>query len=725
MSLPTADARDRGDLRATPLVGRAFAAAAALYVLAAAGLAVWQAQAPDGGFATLAVLLTACGLALAGGLWWLVNARLLRAAAALAGEAAVIGHGSDGARVPPERFPELLPAVRALNELAERLNAARRDTARIVAESTAAAEEQKSRLGAVLRDLHEGVLVCNLQHQILLYNQTALDLLGLRDEIGLGRNLLHFLAPEPVTHALERLRLRVREGRHLTHAHGTTAQFVGGTRDGAVLLEGRMSVILQEGEASGDGSGMTGYVITLSDATRQLAALGRRDALLREATDGMRAPVANLRAALETLADTPELDSDSRAAFESAMLEASGTLAERLERVTTEYRGLITGSWPMSDIHTANLINLVCHRVAAGRQAGGDGFTVTPTGLPQWVHADSFGVVVLLDHLLGRLHGHSGAAAFDLSAVPEDRWVYIDVSWQGAPVPSGAVDAWLDDPLPDALGGLTVGDVLLHHRSTLWCEAVRGQEGAARLRLPLPPALSPPSAHVRRARTVARPEFFDFDLLHQPLVTSELGRSALERLHYVVFDTETTGLAPSAGDEILQIAAVRIVNGRILTGETFSSLVNPRRPIPPDSVRFHGITDAMVADAPPAELVLPQFRAFVSGAVMVAHNAAFDLKFLRLKERAAGVRFDGPVLDTMLLSRMLQGGDGDHTLDGIAQRLGIEVVDRHTALGDSLVTAAIFLRMIGMLKERRIATLDDAIRGANILVELAQRERVL
>lgn len=121
--------------------------------------------------------------------------------------------------------------------------------------------------------------------------------------------------------------------------------------------------------------------------------------------------------------------------------------------------------------------------------------------------------------------------------------------------------------------------------------------------------------------------------------------------------------------------------------------------------------------------MLPQFHLFVSGAVLVAHNAAFDLKFLKMKEKVSGVRFDHPVLDTMLLSRQLQGPDADHTLDGIAKRLGIQVVDRHTALGDSLLTAAIFLRFVDMLREQNVITLDDAIRSANILVELHARER--
>ena len=678
---------------------------------------------------TYAVVMTAACAAAVWGLWLAVDRFLLRAAETLSREAGLIAHGNAegavGGRVPLSRYGDLLPIARAVNELSDKLAQVRRDIARTVADHTAKAEEQKTQLAAVLRDLHEGVLVCNTKHQILLYNQTALDILHLAGDLGLGRSLLHFVVAEPVTHTLERLSLRVREGRHVNHEHGTTAQFVGATTDGRILLEGRMSAILQDADPTSDEPPtITGYVLTLSDATSELAALGQRDALLREATEGFRAPIANLRAAVETLYDAPDLGPGDRAAFESAMLESCDSLSQRLERVTTAYRNVVTGSWPMSDIHSNNLINLVAHRVGAETAT-----TVTLTGLPQWVHGDSHSLVLLFAYLIGRVQALTGATAYDLEAAgPQDgdRWVYLDLVWKGPAVPSATLDGWLDQTLPGGLGGLSAGDVLQHHRSTAWSEPLPndlpGCAGRARLRVPLPPAQSPRTAQPR-PRAGARPEFFDFGLLHQPLATSELGRTPLDRLHYVVFDTETTGLSPSTGDEIIQIAAVRVVGGRILTGETFNTLVDPRRPIPPESIPFHGITDGMVAGKPTIDTVLPQFRSFVSGAVMVAHNAAFDLKFLKMKERAAGVSFDCPVLDTMLLSRMLLGNDGDHTLDGIAERLGIAVVDRHTALGDSLVTAAVFLRMVEMLRERDVRTLDDAIRGANILVELAARER--
>ena len=214
------------------------------------------------------------------------------------------------------------------------------------------------------------------------------------------------------------------------------------------------------------------------------------------------------------------------------------------------------------------------------------------------------------------------------------------------------------------------------------------------------------------AKRLERPVFYDFDLFDRDFDTPDHD-IPLASLDFVVFDTETTGLNPSSGDEIVQIAAVRVVNGRILHSELFDRLANPGRSIPSVATRIHGITDAMVSDQPPAVEVVRSFHRFAKDDVLVAHNAAFDLKFFALKEQATGVSFDQPVLDTLLLSVVIQPDQTAHTLDAIAHRFGITIEGRHTALGDAVATAQVFIRMIEILNSRGIVTLSDAVEASN------------
>ena len=288
-------------------------------------------------------------------------------------------------------------------------------------------------------------------------------------------------------------------------------------------------------------------------------------------------------------------------------------------------------------------------------------------------------------------------------------------------MPSVLLSTWVEASLARDLGGLSLRDVLDRHHSDLWSQPDR--PGHARLRVPLPKA-----AHAGVERRVDplphRPEFYDFDLLHRVEATPEFGRRPLRSLTFVVFDTETTGLNP-VDDLVVSIAGVRIVNGRILTGETFNCLVNPGRPIAKASTLIHRITDDMVRDRPPIAVVLPQFKAFVGKAVLVAHNIAFDLSFLKAQEESCGIRFDNPVLDTMLLSATLHEHADDHTLDGLARRFGIEVRDRHTALGDSMAAAAALVAMFDGLEGRGICTLQDAVRASRVAIEVRARQAEL
>ncbi len=598
----------------------------------------------------------------------------------LAVELRAIAFGRQGKLIDRAQYATLPGLVDALNALAGALDMALVQRNEAVAAATAGAETEKARLGAVLNDLHQGVVVCNLRHQVVLYNQKALGLLRVSGELGLGRSLSALLGMDPVLHMLEVLLRRPESGPE-------SAPFITGTSDGRILLQGRMRLVRIDAD-------VTGYVISFDDVTASVSALARRDALLREVIDSLQGPVARLN---DVTCDPAQ---------------AAADISTALKMADEGYRSLLAGWWPMADINSAYLFGFVVNRLQDS------GLKVNRTGLPIWLHGDSHTLAVALEALLRCVAKGTGATEFDLGADIDGGHGWILISWRGGRVADHTLAEWQLAPISAALGGMTVRDVMRHHTHEDLVEEAR--DGRVTLRIALPPGREGQDRTDLARMLPPRPEFFDFNLLEQGR-PGRLGQLNLRDVTYVVFDTETTGLSPTQGDQIVSIAGVRIVNGRILTGETFSRVVNPGRGIPRESTRFHGITDQMVIDKPPLAVVLPQFKAYVADAVLVAHNAAFDLKFIRMRERESGVAFSNPVLDTMLLSSYVDGTPENQSLDAIAKRYGIPATDRHTALGDSLLTAAVLLRLIDALEAKGIHTLDDAMTTLNMTWELHHR----
>jgi DNA polymerase-3 subunit epsilon len=594
----------------------------------------------------------------------------------------------------------LVPAVAVLRQ---RLQRAAQENAAAVAEAAGRAEEQKRRLEAILLDLSEGVVVCNLQHQILLYNQTAAAFIDPPLTLGLGRSIFTAFTREPVQYALDRLRDRPQAA-----ATSVGDGFVCGTADGRRLLQARLGLVFDNEQQA------AGYVLALRDVSAELTAAARRDDLLQLATEGMRAPLANLRAAIETITQHPDLPSEQRAPFRQVILDESAALSERLEAVARGYRDLGGSHWLMAEIHSSDLLASLQRRLGVGGTP-----RVTAIGLPGWLYCDGLSLLVLLEHLLRHLSEHLGIAAFDIAFSRSGARVHLDIIWAGTPVAAAVIEGWLDRPLVGGLGPLSGRAVLQRHGSDLWSQA--GRPGEALLRLPLPSA--EPVVAAAAHPHPARPEFYDFDLLERPLPTGAWAERPLRQITYVVFDLETTGLRPSEGDDIIEMGGVRVVNGRVLTMETFDRLINPGRPIPKASIEFHGITDDMLTDKPPLSLVLPQFQAFAADAVLVAHNAAFDLKFLENGTAACGIRVEQPILDTLLISAFIDPAEPDHSLDAIAARLGFGFVRRHNALSDALVTAAILVRQIERLEERGVTRLAELLQATNMAARIRAQQR--
>lgn len=204
-----------------------------------------------------------------------------------------------------------------------------------------------------------------------------------------------------------------------------------------------------------------------------------------------------------------------------------------------------------------------------------------------------------------------------------------------------------------------------------------------------------------------------------PAPAPTLPAGPLDAVPYVAFDLETTGLRPSRGDAIVEVGAVRWEAGQA-TG-TFSTLVRPHRAIPAASTRYHGITDAMVADAPSAETALAAFRDFAAGAVLVAHNAAFDGTVLACAAERGAPALPNPILCSMVLAGWLDPREGDLSLDGLCGRAGIVIAGRHQALADAEATLLLWLALLARASASGVADLPELAARSRMAQRIAER----
>jgi len=201
-------------------------------------------------------------------------------------------------------------------------------------------------------------------------------------------------------------------------------------------------------------------------------------------------------------------------------------------------------------------------------------------------------------------------------------------------------------------------------------------------------------------------------------------RQNARSLRYVVFDLETTGLNLQH-DRVVSVAAYRVVDGRIALGDVFSSLVSPDRDIPSAAVKIHGIIPSMVDNAPSFTEVFEKFIAYLGTDILVGYHVGFDLHFLNVYMRKThGFPVQNLVLDAQPMCRSVcfpahlrsYAGRvrGHQDLDSAAKHFGIEIQERHTALGDALATAMIFQRILTAMEKNgpgRLKNLLAAGRG--------------
>lgn len=689
-----------------------------LAVLAAAGVAVWRDLGADEREILEPILNPRMGLLIMVGLVGAGAAAVFMKSfaqgalvlpARMADELGLIVGTDPARRLVPDGSPELRRIAEAVNALADQRRSLQEDVEARIREARLSVEEERNRLAALMSELSQSVVVCNLDGRILLYNNRArLQFKALSDApaaagggeiIGLGRSIYAVFERSLIVHALEGIQERIRR-----QSAQPVANFVTTTRAGQ-LLRAQMAPVLSSAEAEGDAV-VSGFVLMLDNITRNFETETRRDQMLHSLTEGSRSSLANLRAAAEML-EYPDLDSELRERFLKVIRDEVQGMSIRLDETANAFADSLKTRWPLDEMLGADLVAAAQRRVEKKLNL--------PTKLEEvdpevWVKVDSFSLLQAIGYLVSRLSDEFEVreVRFRLSAA--GRLAHLDLIWSGQAMSTETVMAWELEPMTFAgeSSPLTVRDVIERHDGEIWLQREKTQHRAF-FRLLLPSAL--PQEQVEASAFLkgdSRPEYYDFDLFKQTTASHALDDRLLSELTFTVFDTETTGLNPSEGDEIIQIGATRIVNGKLLKSESFEQLVDPLRELPEASTKIHGITPDMLVGQPPLAKVLPSFHAFAEDTVLVAHNAAFDMRFLQLKEASTGIRFTQPVLDTLLLSAVIHPSQESHRLEAICERMGVHVMGRHTAMGDAIVTGEVFLRMIPLLAEMGIRTLGEA-----------------
>jgi len=599
-----------------------------------------------------------------------------------------------------------------MNALVRQREALRGEIAERVLEGSRRVEQERSRLAALMSELTQSVVVCNLDGRVLLYNNRArLQFRALSDApalaggaelIGLGRSIYTVFDRQLVAHALESIQQRLHRG-----AATPSAQFVTVTKGGQ-LLRAVMAPVRDGGTADAP---LSGFVLMLDNITRDYERDSAQDQLLQGLTEGTRASLGNLQAAVEVL-DDPGLDGATRERFLAVVRDEAQAMARRLQALAARSTQEVKTRWPLEDMLGADLVAAALRRIEAACQVRTGTQEVDPA---LWLKVDSFALLQALSYLAGRLVDEFEVRAVTLRLQVAAGRAQLDLIWSGQAMSTETVMTWESEPMRfgTVTSPLSVRDVMQRHGGEFWFERDRVRHQAFfRCLLPLADAAGDPDdLNAAALHHDSRPEYYDFDLFRASESQHALDDRRLVELSYTVFDTETTGLDP-ASDQIIQIGAARLVNGKLLRQEGFEQLVDPQRDLPAAGIAIHGIQPEMVRGQPTIARVLPAFHTFVGDTVLVAHNAAFDMRFLQLAEGRSGVVFDHPVLDTLLLSALVHPNQESHRLEAIAERFGITVIGRHTALGDAIVTAEVFLKLIPLLAAMGIHTLGQAREAA-------------
>ena len=395
-------------------------------------------------------------------------------------------------RVAPEGPPEVRELARAANDLAAQRDELLTDVEAQIARAKASVEEEKNRLAALMSELTMGVVVCNLDGRILLYNNRArLQFKALAQGptsaaggalIGLGRSIFSILERAQVAHALENIQQRLARG-----SAEPTANFITATRSGQ-LLRVQMAAVLAAGE-HGVVPKIAGYVLIVENITRAFEREAQRDQVLQSLTDGSRAALANVRAAAETLLGDPDMEPGMRGRFVGIVSDESARMSERLEATMSGFADTLKTRWPLEDMLGLDLLAAAQRRIEDKTGLSVKTETVDDT---LWIRADSFLLIQAMTFLAARLVEHYDIHELRFRLSAEGKMAFVDLIWSGPPFSSETLYTWELEPMNIGAESnpLTLRDVTERHGGEIWYQREKAVHRAY-FRIVLPVATTP------------------------------------------------------------------------------------------------------------------------------------------------------------------------------------------------------------------------------------------
>ncbi|MBP6776933.1 MAG: DNA polymerase III subunit epsilon, partial [Piscinibacter sp.] len=342
----------------------------------------------------------------------------------------------------------------AFNALVRQRTDLRADIDRKVQEASREIEQERSRLAALMSELTQSVVVCNLDGRILLYNNRArLQFRALSDApvvaggaelIGLGRSIYAVLDPNLVEHALESVQQRLLRG-----AASPSAQFVTSTRGGQLLrvqlAPVRAIAAADDGAQPAEGGGaLAGFVLMLDNITRDFADESARDRLLHGLTEGSRASLGNLQAAVEML-DYDDIDTPTRERFHAVIRDEVRAMSERMRDLASHSVQTQKTRWPLEDMRGADLVAAALRRIESLHGCAVAGHDVDAA---LWLRVDSYSLLQALAGLAGRLVDEYEIRRVELRLAPAGAGrAHLDLVWTGQAMSTETVMSWETEPI--------------------------------------------------------------------------------------------------------------------------------------------------------------------------------------------------------------------------------------------------------------------------------------